>query len=119
MKPVLETTCIKRPPALRYHCSDTTTLLNPSPNETTVQSMMSRNLISHVCKTRKFVMAILHQKQGLLCDKNEFQTLAKCKQKIDLIQPFPNDNISDCSKLKEFADDNSNFIKMAESYSNG
>ena len=28
-----------------------------------------KNLISHVCKTRKFVMAILHGKQGLLCDK--------------------------------------------------
>ena len=26
VKPVLETTCIKRPPALRDHCSDTTTL---------------------------------------------------------------------------------------------
>ena len=27
------------------------------------------NLISHVCDTRKFVMAILHRKQGLSCDK--------------------------------------------------
>ena len=27
VKPVLKTTCIKRPPALRDHCSDTTTLL--------------------------------------------------------------------------------------------
>ena len=27
-KPVLETTCIKRSPALRDHCSDTTHLLN-------------------------------------------------------------------------------------------
>ena len=27
VKPLLETTCIKRPPALRDHCSDTTTLL--------------------------------------------------------------------------------------------
>ena len=27
------------------------------------------NLISHVCQTRKFVMAISHGKQGLLCDK--------------------------------------------------
>ena len=27
VKPVLETTCIKSPPALRDHCSDTTTLL--------------------------------------------------------------------------------------------
>ena len=31
--------------------------------------MTSRNLISHVCETRKFVMAILHGKQGMLCDK--------------------------------------------------
>ena len=30
VKPVLETTGIKRPPALRDHCSDTTALLNPS-----------------------------------------------------------------------------------------
>ena len=27
VKPVLDTTCIKRPPALRDHCSDTITLL--------------------------------------------------------------------------------------------
>ena len=27
VKPVLETTCIKRPPALRDHCCDRTTLL--------------------------------------------------------------------------------------------
>ena len=27
VKPVLETTCTKRPPALRDHCSDTTTHL--------------------------------------------------------------------------------------------
>ena len=26
VKPVLDTTCIKRPPDLRDHCSDTTTL---------------------------------------------------------------------------------------------
>ena len=30
------------------------------------------NLISHVCETRKFVMAILHRKQGFLCGKNPF-----------------------------------------------
>ena len=30
VKPVLETTCIKRPPALRDHYSDTTTLLKPA-----------------------------------------------------------------------------------------
>ena len=32
-------------------------------------TMTSLSLISHVCETRKFVMAILHGKQGLLCDK--------------------------------------------------
>ena len=31
--------------------------------------MTSWNLTSHVFETRKFVMAILHWKQGLLCDK--------------------------------------------------
>ena len=31
--------------------------------------MTSLNFISHVCETRKFVMAILHRKQGLLCDE--------------------------------------------------
>ena len=44
-------------------------------NIRTVQSMMSRNLISHMFETRKFIMAILHWKQGLLCDKRfSFQT---------------------------------------------
>ena len=34
--------------------------------------------ISHVCKTRKFETAILHWKQGLLCDKKNYQaSLAK------------------------------------------
>ena len=33
--------------------------------------MTSWNLISHVSETRKFVMAILHWKQGLLCDKTK------------------------------------------------
>ena len=27
VKPVIKTTCVKRPPALRNHCSDTTTLI--------------------------------------------------------------------------------------------
>ena len=31
--------------------------------------MMSLNLISHVCETRKFVMPILHRKHGLLRGK--------------------------------------------------
>ena len=34
-------------------------------------------------------------------------------------QPFPKRQISDPSKLKEFADDNLNLMKMAESYPNG
>ena len=34
--------------------------------------MTSLNLISHVLETRKFVTAILHSKQGLLCDKYFF-----------------------------------------------
>ena len=37
--------------------------------------MTSKYLISHVCETRKFVMAILHRKQWLLCDKK--QTITK------------------------------------------
>ena len=36
---------------------------------TVLRSSTSWNLISNVCETRKFVMAILHGKQGLLCDK--------------------------------------------------
>ena len=40
-------------------------------NICTVRSMTSWNLISHVCKTRKFVMAILNKKQRLLWDKKK------------------------------------------------
>ena len=40
-----------------------------------VRFMMSWNLISHMYKIRKFVMAILHWKQGLLCDKKRFKIL--------------------------------------------
>ena len=36
--------------------------------------MTSLNLISHVCETRKFAMAILHRKQRLLCDKISFDS---------------------------------------------
>ena len=32
--------------------------------------MTSWNFISHGCETRKFVIAILRGKQGLLCDKS-------------------------------------------------
>ena len=34
--------------------------------------MTSSNLISHVCDIRKFVIAILPWKQGVLCDKRLF-----------------------------------------------
>ena len=37
VKLVLETTCIKGPPALRDHCSDTSTLLKNQPNRTCIQ----------------------------------------------------------------------------------
>ena len=43
-------------------------------NIRTVRSMTSSNLISNVCETRKFVMAILHGKQGLLCDTRSSPT---------------------------------------------
>ena len=33
------------------------------------------NLNSHMCETRKFLMAILHRKQGLLCDKKCYLTM--------------------------------------------
>ena len=36
---------------------------------TVLWPMASLNLISHVCETRKFAMAILHWEQRLLCDK--------------------------------------------------
>ena len=35
-------------------------------------------VILHVCETRKFVMAILHWKQGLLCDNKFYQIPEKC-----------------------------------------
>ena len=37
-----------------------------------MQYMTSGNLILHMLETRKFIMAILHGKQGLLCDKFEY-----------------------------------------------
>ena len=37
--------------------------------------MTSCNPISHVCETRIFVMAILHWKRGLLCDKKKCSDL--------------------------------------------
>ena len=46
--------------------------------------MMSWNLILHVCETRKFVMAILHGKQGLLCDKMQTIDWSKLKSLEDV-----------------------------------
>ena len=47
--------------------------------------MTLRNLISHVCETRKIVMAILEWKYRLLCDKSAFEALLrKLKTKIRL-----------------------------------
>ena len=45
-------------------------------------TMTSLNLYSHVCETRKFVMAILHWKEGLLFDKlkSVFKTASDFKQ---------------------------------------
>ena len=37
-------------------------------------ALIYENLISHVCETRNFVMAILHSKQGLLC----YKSMAEC-----------------------------------------
>ena len=35
-------------------------------------TLKSLNLILHVCETRKFVMATLHRKQGLLGEKSKY-----------------------------------------------
>ena len=39
--------------------------------------MTSLNIILHAFETRKFVMALLHGKQGLLCDKSMEQEFTK------------------------------------------
>ena len=49
--------------------SDSFLSLMRDPICTVLRPMTSRSLISHVCETRKIIMAILHWKQGLLCDK--------------------------------------------------
>ena len=36
----------------------------------------------HMCETRKFVMAILHRKQGLLCDKTISGVVKMEKKKV-------------------------------------
>ena len=48
--------------------------------------MTSLNLISHVCETRKFVMAILHWKQGLLCDKDDSFILPNLSEEIVIFE---------------------------------
>ena len=74
------------------------------------------NLISHACETRKFVMATLHWKQGLLCDTGVYHRqgsspiyLYSAVWNHEFIAPFPKLNILYSSKLKEFADDNFEF----------
>ena len=44
---------------------------------------MSLNIL-HMCETRKFIMAILHWKQGLLCDKFSFQRGVNCFRQVYL-----------------------------------
>ena len=41
-------------------------LINVIPEE----GVKPKRWIKHVCDTRNFVMAIIHWKQGLLCDKS-------------------------------------------------
>ena len=52
VKPVLETTCIKRPPALRDHYSDTTTLLNPFPHTDTFGRPWETSLLKTLWEKR-------------------------------------------------------------------
>ena len=47
--------------------------------------MTSWNLISHMCETRKFVMAMLQWTQGLLCDKNFLKFCCPIKELIRVI----------------------------------
>ena len=54
--------------------------------------MTSSSLISHVCETRKFVMAILNWKQGVLCDKTNVE-----------IHVVPKDNIQQAKTYKDYS----------------
>ena len=56
VKPVLETTCIKRPLALRDHCSNTTTLLNPFPNTPWFLPVCSRSLLKTLWEKEKLLV---------------------------------------------------------------
>ena len=61
--------------------------------------MASWNLISHVCESRKFVLAILHWKQGLLCDKEIFHSLTRLVSDVldvDVCQTFAKVAKVDC-----------------------
>ena len=66
--------------------------------------------ISHVCETRKLVMAILHWKQGLLCDKKRVNAspwsmtshnivMARNEQFLLFPQCFQNLSVVDASKF--------------------
>ena len=69
-----------------------------------------------MCETRKLVMAILHWKQGLLCDKMGFRIENCIVHNIDLtalsytgsleflLNSIPHNKILDLSKLKAIAD---------------
>ena len=53
-------------------------------------------------------------------DHGEQLTVNESKtNKKEVAEPFPKRHILDSSKLKEFADDNIELDKMAESYPNG
>ena len=56
VKPVLETTCIKRPSALKHHCSDTTTLLNPFPNKPCFLGVCSTSLLKTLWEQEKLLI---------------------------------------------------------------
>ena len=72
-------------------------------------SLTTLNLISHVSETRKFVMAILHWKQGSLCDKICSSTV------IERQKPTKIYNFSQFSTISlDVAMDKSDQIKVGE-----
>ena len=56
VKSVLETMCIKRPPALRDHCSDTAILLNPFPNKPWFLRVCSTSLLKTLWEKEKLLV---------------------------------------------------------------
>ena len=75
-----------------------------------LRPMTSRNLISHVCRTRRFIMAILHSKQGLLCDKSKPVFIRYCRPgkvflKSYTFTPFQTTKSSTTPNLRPFAGD--------------